>query len=49
MAAGVYLSAATDPLPLTLVTKLFEYMYLYTYSHREGGGVDEPVRRLAGR
>jgi hypothetical protein len=50
MAAGVYLSEAPDPLPPPCYT-LYEYMYLCTYWHSEGGGggLDEPVRRLEGR
>jgi hypothetical protein len=47
LAEGVYLSEAHDPLPPCYT--LNEYMYPCTYSHKEGGGVDEPVRRLEGR
>ncbi len=37
-------------LPIPPCYTMYEYMYPYTYSHREeGGGVDEPVRRLEGR
>jgi hypothetical protein len=47
--AGVYLSEALDPLAPPPRYTLYEYMYPCTYSHKDGGGVGEPVRRLEGR
>jgi hypothetical protein len=48
LAAGVYLSDVPDPPPPRYT--MYEYIYSFTYSHREGGRgiVDEPVGMLVG-
>ncbi len=52
LVAGVYLSEAPDlpPPPPPPCSTLYENMYPFTYSHREGGrGGDEPVKMLEER